>query len=143
MQIGRFSLHQLQGLGRIYGRQDKTGSNSGPFEIRGGSPANQAAMPVDVGNRRIGSVPSFGAGSGNPSMTLRNLILSPIKRPQLSRSRPKAIVEKQTGYTIRTVRSDQGGEYTANDFEAFCTQQGIRHQMTPAYTPPLNGVAER
>ncbi|XP_011044577.1 PREDICTED: E3 ubiquitin-protein ligase CCNB1IP1 homolog isoform X1 [Populus euphratica] len=64
-------------------------SNSGPFEIRGGSPANQAAMPVDVGNRRIGAVPSFGAGSGNPSMTLRNLILSPIKRPQLSRSRPQ------------------------------------------------------
>ena len=24
MQIGRFSLPQLQGLGRIYGRQDKT-----------------------------------------------------------------------------------------------------------------------
>ncbi|KAJ6886632.1 zinc finger C3HC4 type (RING finger) protein [Populus alba x Populus x berolinensis] len=64
-------------------------SNSGPFEIRGGSPANQAAMPVDVGNKRIASVPSFGAGSGNPSMTLRNLILSPIKRPQLSRSRPQ------------------------------------------------------
>jgi len=32
---------------------------------------------------------------------------------------------------------------TANDFEAFCTQQGIRHQTTPAYTPQLNGVAER
>jgi transposase InsO family protein len=55
----------------------------------------------------------------------------------------KAIVEKQSGYKIRTVRSDQGGEYTANDFEAFCTQQGIRHQTTPAYTPQLNGVAER
>jgi len=55
----------------------------------------------------------------------------------------KAIVEKQNGYKIRTVRSDQGGEYTANDFEAFCTQQGIRHQTTPAYTPQLNGVAER
>ena len=55
----------------------------------------------------------------------------------------KAIVEKQSGYMIRTVRSDQGGEYTANDFEAFCTQQGIRHQTTPAYTPQLNGVAER
>lgn len=55
----------------------------------------------------------------------------------------KAIVEKQSGYMIRTVRSDQGGEYTANDFEAYCTQQGIRHQTTPAYTPQLNGVAER
>uniref|UniRef100_A0A6N2LI90 RING-type domain-containing protein n=1 Tax=Salix viminalis TaxID=40686 RepID=A0A6N2LI90_SALVM len=64
-------------------------SNSGPFEISGGSPAKQAGMPVDVGNRRIGAVPSFRAGSGNPSMTLRNLILSPIKRTQLSRSRPQ------------------------------------------------------
>ncbi|KAJ6377492.1 hypothetical protein OIU76_026461 [Salix suchowensis] len=64
-------------------------SNSGPFEISGGSPAKQAGMPVDVGNRRTGAVPSFRAGSGNPSMTLRNLILSPIKRNQLSRSRPQ------------------------------------------------------
>jgi hypothetical protein len=55
----------------------------------------------------------------------------------------KAIVEKQSGYKISTVRSDQGGEFTANDFEAFCTQQGIRHQTTPAYTPQLNDVAER
>jgi hypothetical protein len=31
----------------------------------------------------------------------------------------KAIVEKQSGYKIRTVRSDQGGENTANDFGAF------------------------
>jgi len=54
----------------------------------------------------------------------------------------KAIVEKQSGYKIRTVRSDRG-EYTLNDFEAFCTQQGIRHQTTPVYTPQLNGVAER
>ena len=49
----------------------------------------------------------------------------------------KAIIEKQSGYKIKTVRSDQGGEYTANDFEAFCTR------TTPAYTPQLNGVAER
>jgi len=34
----------------------------------------------------------------------------------------KAIVEKQSGYKIITVRFDQGGEYTANDFEVFCTQ---------------------
>ena len=28
-------------------------------------------------------------------------------------------------------------------YNTFCTQQGIRHQTTPAYTPQLNGVAER
>ncbi|KAI9403199.1 hypothetical protein POPTR_001G383900v4 [Populus trichocarpa] len=63
--------------------------NSSPFDISDGSPAKQAAMRVDFGNRRPGAVHAFGAGSGNPSMTLRNLILSPIKRPQLSRSRPQ------------------------------------------------------
>ncbi|KAJ6949993.1 E3 ubiquitin-protein ligase CCNB1IP1 [Populus alba x Populus x berolinensis] len=63
--------------------------NPGPFDISDGSPAKQAAMPVDFRNRRPGAVHAFGAGSGNPSMTLRNLILSPIKRPQLSRSRPQ------------------------------------------------------
>jgi len=39
----------------------------------------------------------------------------------------KIIVEKQSGYNIITVRFHQGGEYTSNDFKAFCTQQSIRH----------------
>lgn len=64
-------------------------NNSGPFDFSTGSPAQQAAIPVDAGNRRSGGGHSvFGGGAGNPSMTLRNLIISPIKRPQLSRSRP-------------------------------------------------------
>ncbi|KAK3198535.1 hypothetical protein Dsin_021950 [Dipteronia sinensis] len=62
-------------------------SNSGPFDISSGSPAKQAPIPVDSGNRRGGAHPVFGASGSNPSMTLRNLILSPIKRPQLSRNR--------------------------------------------------------
>ncbi|XP_038688485.1 E3 ubiquitin-protein ligase CCNB1IP1 homolog isoform X2 [Tripterygium wilfordii] len=61
-------------------------SNSGSFGISAGSPVNQSAIPMDAGNKRAGA-PAFGAGSANPSMTLRNLILSPIKRPQLSRNR--------------------------------------------------------
>ncbi|XVE63303.1 hypothetical protein DITRI_Ditri07aG0009200 [Diplodiscus trichospermus] len=63
-------------------------SNSGPFDICSGSPAKQAVIPVDVGNRRAGANPAFGTGTAaNPSVTLRNLIISPIKRPQLSRNR--------------------------------------------------------
>ncbi|CAI9088876.1 OLC1v1023326C3 [Oldenlandia corymbosa var. corymbosa] len=66
--------------------------NSGPFDISSGSPAKQSGLPMDAGNRRAGARPAFGAGpaagGGNTSMTLRNLILSPIKRPQLSRNRP-------------------------------------------------------
>ncbi|XP_011653301.1 E3 ubiquitin-protein ligase CCNB1IP1 homolog isoform X4 [Cucumis sativus] len=60
--------------------------NSGHFDISVGSPAKQAApMAMEAGNRRAGAHTAFGSGAGNPSMTLRNLILSPIKRPQLSR----------------------------------------------------------
>ncbi|KAF7124908.1 hypothetical protein RHSIM_Rhsim12G0120600 [Rhododendron simsii] len=55
----------------------------------------------------------------------------------------KALVEKGSGYHIKTLRSDQRGEYTGDQFEEFLRQQGIRHQCTPAYTPQLNGVAER
>ncbi|XVF79095.1 hypothetical protein PTKIN_Ptkin14bG0191800 [Pterospermum kingtungense] len=62
-------------------------SNSGPFDISSGSPAKQAAIPIDVESRRAGAHPAFGTGAANPSMTLRNLIISPIKRPQLSRNR--------------------------------------------------------
>ncbi|GFS40699.1 RING/U-box superfamily protein [Actinidia rufa] len=65
-------------------------SNSGLFDISGVSPAKQSAVPIGAGpagNRRASGRPGFGAGASNPSMTLRNLILSPIKRPQLSCSR--------------------------------------------------------
>ncbi|XVF18489.1 hypothetical protein REPUB_Repub11eG0026100 [Reevesia pubescens] len=62
-------------------------SNSGPFDIPSGSPAKQAAISIDVGNRRAGAHPAFGTAAANPPMTLRNLIISPIKRPQLSRNR--------------------------------------------------------
>ncbi|KAF8080029.1 hypothetical protein N665_0980s0013 [Sinapis alba] len=62
-------------------------ANSGPFDISNDSPA----IPSDLGNRRAGGGhPAFGGGgNANPQSTLRNLILSPIKRSQLSRSRPQ------------------------------------------------------
>ncbi|KAG2304674.1 hypothetical protein Bca52824_033325 [Brassica carinata] len=63
-------------------------SHSGQFDISNDSPA----IPSDLGNRRAGEGhPVFGGGGGNanPQSTLRNLILSPIKRSQLSRSRPQ------------------------------------------------------
>ncbi|XP_070033345.1 E3 ubiquitin-protein ligase CCNB1IP1 homolog isoform X3 [Nicotiana tabacum] len=66
-------------------------SNSGPFDVSSGSPARQSAVSVDAGNRRAGARPILGVGTGasNPATTLRNLIFSPIKRPQLSRNRPQ------------------------------------------------------
>ncbi|MCO5610627.1 hypothetical protein L7F22_064866 [Adiantum nelumboides] len=55
----------------------------------------------------------------------------------------KAMVEKECGRFIKTLRSDQGGEFRSKEFEELCWNQGIRRQYTCAYTPQQNGVAER
>lgn len=55
----------------------------------------------------------------------------------------KAKVEKQTGKFIKTVRSDNGGEYRSNELEDYLKKEGIRHQFTVDYTPQQNGIAER
>ncbi|MCO5603674.1 hypothetical protein L7F22_057825 [Adiantum nelumboides] len=55
----------------------------------------------------------------------------------------KAMVEKECGRFIKTLRSNQGGEFKSKEIEEFCWNQGIRRQYTCAYTPQQNGVAER
>jgi hypothetical protein len=55
----------------------------------------------------------------------------------------KALVENQTGKKIRCLRSDNGGEYTSNDFDDYCVREGIRREMNVAYNPQQKGVAER
>jgi transposase InsO family protein len=55
----------------------------------------------------------------------------------------KAQVENQTGKKIKVLRSDNGGEYTSNDFKDFCKEAGIKRELTVSYNPQQNGVAER
>lgn len=55
----------------------------------------------------------------------------------------KSLVENQTGYKIKVLRSDNGKEYVNTNMEVFLKQCGIWHQLTAAYTPQQNGVAER
>ena len=55
----------------------------------------------------------------------------------------KISVELQTGFSIKTLRSDNGGEYISNLFDDFCKDQGIHHEFTVPYSPQQNGVAER
>ncbi|CAL5055411.1 unnamed protein product [Urochloa decumbens] len=61
-------------------------SNPDAFEISGGS-AHMGAPPVDARPRRPAG-PVFGAGTNNTSAALRNILISPVKRPQQSRNRP-------------------------------------------------------
>lgn len=41
------------------------------------------------------------------------------------------------------LRTDRGGEFNSNEFSNFCKAQGIKRQLTTAYTPQQNEVAER
>ncbi|CAL5398813.1 unnamed protein product [Camellia sinensis] len=54
-----------------------------------------------------------------------------------------AMVERETGKKLKCLRTDNGGEYTSKEFEAYCATRGIRHEKTVSGTPQHNGVAER
>jgi E3 ubiquitin-protein ligase CCNP1IP1 len=75
------------------GRRDETWAptprqrlaNSDTFEMSGGS-GHMGAPPVDARPRKpSGSI--FGGATNNPSAALRNIMMSPVKRPQPSRNR--------------------------------------------------------
>jgi transposase InsO family protein len=55
----------------------------------------------------------------------------------------KALVEKESSCLIQCLRTDRGGEFTSNEFNAYCSKHGIKRQLTAAYTPQQNGVSER
>lgn len=52
-------------------------------------------------------------------------------------------VERLTEHKLKTIRSDNGGEYTSNAFERYLTDLSIDHQTTVPYTSQQSGVAER
>ena len=52
-------------------------------------------------------------------------------------------VEKQLGNSIKSLRSDRGGEYLLDEFKNYLKENGIISQLTLPGTPQLNGVAER
>ena len=55
----------------------------------------------------------------------------------------KAIVETETSFKVKCLRSDNRGEYIDGGFSEYCAIQGIRMEKTIPGTPQQNGVAER
>jgi hypothetical protein len=50
-------------------------------------------------------------------------------------------LERQTGYQVKRVRTDQGTEYYG--FDDYCRSNGVVHELSATYTPEQNGRAER
>lgn len=49
----------------------------------------------------------------------------------------------QPNEKLKSLRTDNGGEYLSDIFKSYLNEHGIIHQTTVAYTPQQNGVAER
>ncbi len=52
-------------------------------------------------------------------------------------------MEKSSGRKVKTLRSDNGGEYTSTEFTEYLSKEGIKHEFTIPHTPQQNGIAER
>ena len=55
----------------------------------------------------------------------------------------KAEVESHRGRSIKSLRSDHGGEYLLGEFRQFLEDHGITSQLAAPGQPQQNGVAER
>ena len=53
------------------------------------------------------------------------------------------LIQTQFKHSIQTFRTDCGGEFTSIEFNTFCANKGIIHQLSCPHTPQQNGVAER
>jgi len=53
------------------------------------------------------------------------------------------MLERQSGYQVANVRTDNGTEYVNKELAHYFAEKGITHQTTVPYTPEQNGAAER
>ena len=52
-------------------------------------------------------------------------------------------METQTRQKIKSLKSNNGEEYTLGEFVDYCAEAGIRREFMVPYNPQQNGVAER
>ena len=53
------------------------------------------------------------------------------------------MTENHTENKIKTFQSNNGGEFTSNEFKELCRDSGIKRELTIPYNPQQNGVAEK
>jgi transposase InsO family protein len=55
----------------------------------------------------------------------------------------QAAAEKECGWKLWVLRTDNGGEFTVAEFTAYCVDEGITRNFSTPYTPQQNGVVEQ
>nr|GEV37836.1 ribonuclease H-like domain, reverse transcriptase, RNA-dependent DNA polymerase [Tanacetum cinerariifolium] len=55
----------------------------------------------------------------------------------------KKSIENELRTILKTLRTDQGKEFTSNEFTQYYKENGIARQLTAPYLPQQNGVVER
>ncbi len=81
--------------------------------------------------------------SQNPCRASR--CITSTQKPILPpRSRKSNVLARSSnsGSRLKALRTDNGGEYLSTEFKNYLAENGIEHQLTVAYTPQQNGVAE-
>ena len=53
------------------------------------------------------------------------------------------MTKNESGMKIKCFRSDNGGEFTSNEFNELCEGHGIKRQFLAAKTPQQNRIVER
>ena len=53
------------------------------------------------------------------------------------------VFERLWEFKTLVLRTDNGGEYTSNEFMEYCSAEGIKKEHTVPHTPHQNGVAEQ
>ncbi|CAH9103829.1 unnamed protein product [Cuscuta epithymum] len=55
----------------------------------------------------------------------------------------KTLVESQSNFKLKALKTDNGLEFCNNEFNGFCKNEGIKRLLTVPGTPQQNGTAER
>lgn len=99
----------------------------------------------------VGEVPTAGTGGERYFLTVVEEYSSyidviPVQQKSSIAQELISVIarwERQTESKVKVVRTDRGTEFLNKTFHGFCATNGVHTEMSAAYTPQQNGVAER
>lgn len=116
------------------------------------SSASQTSAPLELVHMDLCGplTPKSRDGYGYFLTLLDDFSSYSVVRPLFAKSEAASSIQgifsflaNHTGLSVKSIRTDRGGEFLNNELDAYLTKSGIVHQKTTAYTPQQNGKAER